>query len=94
MYPGTGGPAVNIIEPPSQIVSKAASVESEAEDNSPKKSTRTVISSVNVQLSTVASTLILSPLLNSPGTHPSPAVAVTVLETPAGPNGTSFTKNL
>ena len=94
MYPGTGGPAVKIIELAPQIVSKAAFVESDAEDNSPKKSTRTVISSVKIQLSTVASTLIISPLLNSPGTPPSPAVAVTVLETPAGPNGTLFTKNL
>ncbi|GIS21899.1 MAG: hypothetical protein CM15mP122_4050 [Bacteroidota bacterium] len=47
---------------------------------------------MNVQPSTTASTLILSPLLNSPGTPPLPAVAVTVLETPAGPNGASLTK--
>ena len=69
-------------------------MESEAEDNSPKKSTKIVISFVKVHPSTVASTLILSPLSNSPGTPPSPAVAVTVLETPAGPNGISLTKNL
>ena len=49
---------------------------------------------MNVQPSTTASTFILSPLLNSPGAPPSPADAVTVLETPAGPNGASFTKNL
>ena len=69
-------------------------VDSEAEDSSPKKSTNTVISFVKTHPSTVASTLIISPLSNSPGTPPSPAVAVTVLETPAGPNGTLFTKNL
>ena len=79
---------------PEQIVSAVALELSEAEAKSPKKSTKTVISSVNVQLSATASTFILSPLLNSPGTPPSPAVAVTVLEGPAAPKGMSFTKNL
>ena len=79
---------------PAHIVSSVASVAIEAEESSLKKSTSIVISSVNVQPSTTASTLILSPLLNSPGTPPLPAVAVTVLETPAGPNGASLTKNL
>ena len=73
-----------------QIVSEAASVEIDAEVSSPKKSTRTVISSVNVQVSIVTSTLILSPLLISPA--PFPAVAVNVLER-LEINETSFLKN-
>ena len=94
VYPGTGGPAVIMILPPEQIVSPGALEAIDADASSPKKSTRMVISSVNVHESTVASTFILSPLLNSPGTPPSPAVAVTVLEGPAAPRGASFTKNL
>ena len=73
------------------MVSEGASVDIDAEVNSPKKSTRTVISSVNVQVSIVTSTLILSPLSNSP--TPLPAVAVKALERLAAPRETSFLKN-
>ena len=79
-----------IIDSLGQIVSEGASVEIDAEVSSPKKSTRTVISSVNVQVSIVTSTLILSPLLISP--TPFPAVAVYVLER-LEINETSFLKN-
>ena len=51
-----------------------------------------VISSVKVHPSETASTLILSPLLNS--APPTPAVAVIVLEGLAAPKDTSFLKNL
>ena len=92
MYPGTGGLASIIICSPEHIVSAVASENIEAEETSPKKSTKIVISSVKVHPFATISTLILSPLSNSPA--PLPAVAVTVLDGPAAPKGTPFLKNL
>ena len=48
VYPGTGGPAVIVTDSLAQIVSEGALVEIEAEFKSAKKSTKIVISLVNV----------------------------------------------
>ena len=77
---------------PEHIVSPGAFENIEAEETSPKKSTKIVISSVNVHPLATISTLIRSPLSNCPA--PLPAVAVTVLDGPAAPKGTPLLKNL
>ena len=73
------------------MVSPGALETIEAVVTSPKKSTKTVISSVKVHPSTTIWALIRSPLSNSPA--PSPAVAVTVLDGPAAPRETPSLKN-
>ena len=77
---------------PEHIVSPGASENIEAEETSPKKSTKIVISSVNVHPLATISTLIQSPLSNRPA--PLPAVPVTLLVGPAAPKGAPFLKNL
>ena len=92
MYPGNGGPAVTTIESFGQIVSEGAFVEIEAEDNSPKKSTKIVIPSLlTAHVSLVISAVISSPLSISPA--PSPAVAVMVRLSEGAPKDTPLLKN-